>query len=396
MIKSLSSIIFFIFCIIGFFSFFSCSDQEEDTPLPSTLVQTPQTEPNATQFTLTISASEGGTISTEGGTYDEGTEITITASPEEGYKFVGWEGSDSLSSTINITLNDNTTLQALFSLLPLQYTLTLSANEGGSVSTEGGIFDEGTQIAATATPDEGYRFLGWKGYDSNDNSILITVNSNSTITALFEAIPLFTISVASSQGGTVSSEGGTFTEGVQFTLTATPNSGYEFAGWEENDDLNPSLTITVTSDLTLTPIFNPVNNLDGQEDNEGPTYWRGNSLVFNKSDGADPNLETNQDRITDNVWITRGNTGGQIFNIAINVNANKTESPIGTEWAIGALDDIDNLEFNYFRNTVSKPKNVVGKSLVLHLIENNIYLSVKFTSWSSGKNGGFSYERSTP
>ena len=68
----------------------------------------------------------------------------------------------------------------------------------------------------------------------------------------------------------------------------------------------------------------------------------------------------------------------------------------GTEWAIGTLDEIDNLSFDYFRNAVSRPKNVVGKNLVLHLIEDNIYLTVKFISWSQGKRVGFSYERSTP
>jgi hypothetical protein len=40
---------------------------------------------------------------------------------------------------------------------------------------------------------------------------------------------------------------------------------------------------------------------------------------------------------------------------------------------------------------------MVGQDAVLHLISENIYLSIKFTSWTSGANGGgFSYERSTP
>ena len=36
-----------------------------------------------------------------------------------------------------------------------------------------------------------------------------------------------------------------------------------------------------------------------------------------------------------------------------------------------------------------------GQDLVLHLITDNIYMDIKFTSWKSGKGGGFSYERST-
>ena len=59
---------------------------------PSSKIQqpTPEPEPPApTQYTLTVTSGEGGTVSTEGGTYDEGTEVTITATPDEGYEFIG-------------------------------------------------------------------------------------------------------------------------------------------------------------------------------------------------------------------------------------------------------------------------------------------------------------------
>jgi hypothetical protein len=43
------------------------------------------------------------------------------------------------------------------------------------------------------------------------------------------------------------------------------------------------------------------------------------------------------------------------------------------------------------------PPGSVGVDAVVHLITDDIYLSLKFTSWSaSGSGGGFSYERSTP
>ena len=69
---------------------------------------------------------------------------------------------------------------------------------------------------------------------------------------------------------------------------------------------------------------------------------------------------------------------------------------IGTQWAIGTIQQIDQLSFDDFRSAVGQPKEVVGKNLVLHLVDDNTYLSVKFISWSSGNKGGFSYERSTP
>ena len=124
--------------------------------------------------------------------------------------------------------------------------------------------------------------------------------------------------------------------------------------------------------------------------------WKGDVLSFEKIDGSDPSDASNQDRISDNVWITRDNDGGQIYNIAEENSADKGKSPIGTMWAIGNLDEIQNLNFQSFRSAVGKPQDVVGKDLVMYLLEDNIYLSVKFKSWSQGQKGGFSYDRSTP
>lgn len=133
-----------------------------------------------------------------------------------------------------------------------------------------------------------------------------------------------------------------------------------------------------------------IDNIDNTS-----TVWRGSLISFEKLDNADPNLSSNQDRITDNVWITRGNDGGQIYNIAKENISDKNSSPVDTEWALGTLDDIESLTFNKFRTAVGSPKDVIGKKLVLHLIEDDIYISVTFTSWSSGQKGGFAYSRSS-
>ena len=124
--------------------------------------------------------------------------------------------------------------------------------------------------------------------------------------------------------------------------------------------------------------------------------WSGATKSFVKQDGASPEDQINQDRLTPKVWITRGNNGGQIYNKAIESSSDKAASPSGTEWSIGKIGEIESLIFTNFRIAVGKPQTVVGKDLVLHLIEEDIYLSVKFTSWSGGKKGGFAYDRSTP
>lgn len=141
-----------------------------------------------------------------------------------------------------------------------------------------------------------------------------------------------------------------------------------------------------TKDSTEDPMVTPPNTVTGE-------IWRGGSVTFTNSDNVDETLEANQDRITDNVWITRSPDGGQIFNIKVESDSDKSASPTGTKWAIGNISNVANLNFRNFRATI-KPQDVVGEDLVMWLEEDDIYISVRFTSWSSGKKGGFSYERS--
>jgi hypothetical protein len=174
-------------CILFFTLVFSCSTEEDESL--TQVVQTPQQEPepDPVEYTLTVSAEEGGTVSTEGGTYDEGTEVTFTASANEGYRFTGWEGNDSTSESLTITLNSNQTYLALFELIPI-YTLTVTTSEGGTVSTEGGEYEEGTEVTVIATAEDGYEFIEWDGNDNQSNSFTISINSNITIQANFQII----------------------------------------------------------------------------------------------------------------------------------------------------------------------------------------------------------------
>ena len=70
------SLSFLTITILSFLLIFSCSTEEEESTPPTSIVQTPEPEPPATtQYTLEVTAGEGGTVSTEGGTFDEGTEV---------------------------------------------------------------------------------------------------------------------------------------------------------------------------------------------------------------------------------------------------------------------------------------------------------------------------------
>ena len=105
--------------LLFFITLISCSSEEE-TPVQS-VEQTPKPEttpaPTPTQYTLTVSSEEGGSVSTEGGTYDEGTTITVTATPSEGYEFVGWLGSDETERELVISVNSNIILSPIFQVI---------------------------------------------------------------------------------------------------------------------------------------------------------------------------------------------------------------------------------------------------------------------------------------
>ena len=103
-----------VFALSAFLIIYSCSTEEDATPPPT--LQQPTPEPPAPkQYNLTVTAGEGGTVSTAGGTYDEGTKVTITATPAEGYEFVRWSDGQT-DRSINYTLNSNTSLTAVFEI----------------------------------------------------------------------------------------------------------------------------------------------------------------------------------------------------------------------------------------------------------------------------------------
>jgi hypothetical protein len=120
--------------------------------------------------------------------------------------------------------------------------------------------------------------------------------------------------------------------------------------------------------------------------------WDGPTLSFTNFTSSDV------DKITPSVWITRGNSRG-IYNAVVEVGYAHSLSPVGTEWAYGELTNYASLVYkdweDWFGGSAGGgPPSTVGKDAVLHIIPEDIYLSVRFTSWVE-RSGGFSYDRST-
>jgi len=138
-----------------------------------------------------------------------------------------------------------------------------------------------------------------------------------------------------------------------------------------------------------------LNNVNAQ------TVWTGPTTTFTKFNNANWNLEANQDRITNNVWITRGDTS-TLFNIKVETDAgvageSANPAPSDTEWAYGTTANYNTLAYQSLNALIGQNyKNIVdGQDMVIHLITDDIYIDLKFTSWTKGNGGGFTYERST-
>lgn len=124
--------------------------------------------------------------------------------------------------------------------------------------------------------------------------------------------------------------------------------------------------------------------------------WKGPVITFTKEASADFTNAANQDRITGNVWITRGNTQG-LFNIKKEASYTGS-SPNDTEWAVGSIDNYASLTYtNWFTWFGKNPSGIVDRNAVVHLKSENIYFGIKFLSWGqrAEEGGKFSYQRTT-
>ena len=146
--------------------------------------QAPNTPPSqiTRQYTLSASAGDGGSVSTTGGTFASGTQVSITATPNAGYSFSGWSNG-STANPLSVTLNSNTTITANFQAIVNSYTLTVSAGEGGVVSG-GGEYEEGTEVTISAVANSCFNFSQWSDGETSSERV-VTVNSNIGITAEF-------------------------------------------------------------------------------------------------------------------------------------------------------------------------------------------------------------------
>jgi len=122
--------------------------------------------------------------------YEEGTEVTLTAVPDEGWYFDEWTGDvtgvNETEKMITITIDDDKEITVYFK----EYVaLTIDVEGEGKVeiNPEWEEYKGGTEVTLEAIPEDDWDFKEWTGdHEGTEAEITVTLDEDKTITALFE------------------------------------------------------------------------------------------------------------------------------------------------------------------------------------------------------------------
>lgn len=205
------------------------------------------------KYTLSVTATDGGTVSSPGGSYNEGSSVTITASPNSEYIFENWSNG-STENPLTITVNQNISLTANF--VKRKYPLTINIQGEGTVreeivssakSSDPTEYNSGTTVRLTAVPSGEWNvFDSWTGDINDENSIIeFIIDEPKEITVNFEESSLILKSnVTTIDNSSISSQdvmrsfytvSGVFpyvSDGVQYMFY--PGSSDWVAGFSDN------------------------------------------------------------------------------------------------------------------------------------------------------------------
>lgn len=217
-----------------------------------------------------------------------------------------------------------------------QYYLHVQTNgsDRGTVTGEG-YYNEGTEATITATPKSGYYFVRWYEDGNTEATRTVTVTEDAYYTAIFlpeVVVNYYDVNVVSSDEtmGTVSGGGTHIEEGQTVTITATPNSGYEFMCWTNLQGYrfktNP-FSYSVSSSDTYTAHFREIPNYTSYN-----IYLNGTQITSNNQN----------DVLGDGVWAYDETTN------TLTTMAKKTYSITNTDFIDNYIADPVTIVLNHF------------------------------------------------
>ena len=230
---------------------------------------------------------------TGNGSYTSGAPVTVEATYDHNsYTFLRWTiaGTNTEVSTQNpytFTINANTELTAQMEAMTRYYSVTTSVTGSGSIrsdqlsvipGTTTGIA-EGSTVVINYDEVPGWRFQKWvvNGVDNTNATCRIeNISSDVTVQAVFHETTqhLLTVNTNPANDPNIHVEpvnaAGEYADGEVVTLYAHAgtNPNYTFVAWMSGTSIlsiNPSLTVTITSDTTVTACFFVAENPDMQD-----------------------------------------------------------------------------------------------------------------------------------
>ena len=209
-------------------------------------------------YNLTVTIESNGSVS-GGGSIEAGKNATLKATPAYGYEFLYWYFSESeifLENPYTFTPQKNHSIGAVFKKR-FSHEITITSENEGEFFGEGTYFD-GESVSLAVLPHADYKFLHWEsgGNQFFENPWTFDATGGLAVKAIFELLPKYSLNLSHTSGGTTSG-GGSFPEGENVSINATPEGGYLFYQWlfdDKTSNSNP-LNLVVDKDLNITAIF---------------------------------------------------------------------------------------------------------------------------------------------
>jgi len=168
------------------------------------------------------------------GPYGSNSIVILTATASTYWAFDHWTGDASGNKNpFSLTMNGPRNVQAVF--VPTHYPLTATSPGGGTILADGqsivspAYFPIGNVVSLTATPSNGWVFLGWQGDVSGTNN-----PANVTLSGARNVQAIFGTSVSTNAvggGGIILNLPNPVAYGKALTASAVPNNGKYFVTW---------------------------------------------------------------------------------------------------------------------------------------------------------------------
>ncbi|HMJ90837.1 MAG TPA: Ig-like domain-containing protein [Candidatus Acidoferrum sp.] len=153
-------------------------------------------------LTLLVSPTNAGAVAVEppqpDGGYESNSVVTLTASAANDFEFSNWSGGvTSTSNRVTLTIDaDKTVIGNFVPFVPPRFRLTVNITPPDSgrilitpAADSSGTYSANTVVALAAVPEHGFHFAHWVGATvSTNNPLLLAMNANTELTALFEGI----------------------------------------------------------------------------------------------------------------------------------------------------------------------------------------------------------------